>query len=76
MLPINKRKECSELSNRWYKENKADVVWWKDTDTVGEFIFSFDKKIEFNLFADYPYKLTEKQREIFYKENPHWTEFF
>lgn len=61
----------------WYKNEPTDVIWWKDTpDTVGEWIFSFDKKTEFNMFADYPYKLTEKQRAIFDKENPEWAEFF
>ena len=28
------------------------------------------------MFADYPYKLTQKQKEIFDKENPEWKEFF
>ena len=35
-------------------------------------LFSFDKKQVFNLFADYPHKLTAKQREVFDKENPEW----
>lgn len=61
----------------WYKNEETDTIWWKDTpDTVGEWIFSFDKKTEFNMFADYPKKLTAKQREIFDRENPHWAEFF
>jgi hypothetical protein len=33
------------------------------------FLFSFDKKIIFNFFAEYE-TLTEEQKEIFRKENP------
>lgn len=65
------------MLNNWYKENEKDQIWWKDTsDKVGEFIFSFDKEKEFNLFADYPHKLTPKEKEIFDKENSYWKEFF
>lgn len=60
----------------WYKENKSDAIWWKDTDSVGEWIFSFDKKTEFNLFSDYPHKLSPEQKAIFDRENPEWVEFF
>lgn len=65
------------MSNRWYKNNSKDKIWWKNTpDTYGIWIFSFDKKKEFNMFADYPNKLTPEQKEIFDKENPQWAEFF
>lgn len=37
---------------------------------------SFDKKTIFNIFADYPHKLTKEQKEIFDKENPYWADFF
>ncbi len=61
----------------FYKENKGDKIWWVDNvDTVGEFLFSFDKKRIFNMFADYPYKLTAEQKQIFDKENPFWKDFF
>lgn len=43
--------------------------------TLGEFLFSFDKKKIFNLFRDYPAKLTLHQKEIFDKENPDWADF-
>ena len=65
------------MKSSWYKNNDTDKIWWKDTpDTVGNFIFSFDKKAEYNLFRDYPFKLTKEQKEIFDKENPEWAEFF
>lgn len=28
----------------WYKNEAIDKIWWKDTDRIGEFIFSFDKQ--------------------------------
>lgn len=61
----------------FYKKNKNDKIWWIDNiDTIGEFLFSFDKKTIFNLFADYPHNLTAEQKEIFDKENPYWKDFF
>jgi len=64
-------------NNKFYKENKTDSIWWVDTfDKVGEFLFSFDKKKVYNLFADYPHNLTEQEKEIFDKENPYWADFF
>ena len=65
-------------SKIWFKENKNDKIWWLDNgdEVKGEFIFSFDKKTEFNLFADYPYKLTKEQKAVFDKENPDWADFF
>ncbi|MCQ2533546.1 MAG: hypothetical protein MJ172_03150 [Clostridia bacterium] len=62
---------------KWYKENDTDLIWWIDTsDQDGLMLFSFDKKTVFNMFKDYPYKLTVEQKKIFDKENPFWAEFF
>lgn len=65
-------------SDRWYKNEPTDKIWWLDNtdEKVGEWIFSFDKDHTFNMFADYPHKLTPEQKEIFDKENPYWKEFF
>jgi hypothetical protein len=60
----------------FYKRNRKDKIWWVDTETFGHFLFSFDKEQIFNLFRDYPYKLTPEQKEIFDKENPYWKNFF
>lgn len=59
-------------------ENEGDHVWWVEApiEKDGEFLFSFDRERVFNLFADYPYKLTPDQKEIFDRENPYWAEFF
>lgn len=63
-------------SNKFYKENKGDTIWWVKTTAKGEWLFSFDKKTVFNMFSDYPWKLTKEQKEIFDKENPYWANFF
>lgn len=64
-------------NENWYKNNASDKIWWKDTpDRIGLWLFSFDKKTVFNMFADYPYKLTPEQKKTFDEENPHWADFF
>ena len=66
-----------EQSNKFYKNSPDDQIWWVDNpDTVGEWLFSFDKEKVFNMFADYPHNLTAEQKVIFDKENPFWKEFF
>lgn len=64
-------------SDIWYKENTNDKIWWLDNsdEIEGVFIFSFDKKTKYNLFADRD-KLTPAQKKIFYDENPFWREYF
>ena len=66
------------LSDAWYKNEPTDKIWWLDNvgEKVGEWIFSFDRKTTFNMFADYPHKLTPGQKEIFDRENPYWADFF
>ena len=61
----------SENGHDFYKENPEDKIWLVETpDTIGEMLFSFDKKHIFNFFQDYPDKLTPEQIEIFKEENP------
>lgn len=48
----------------------------KMTLVIRVWIFSFDKTTEFNMFHDYPYKLTKEQKQIFDKEKPEWADFF
>lgn len=61
----------------FYKNDPSDKIYWTTpTDTVGEFLFTFDKKKIYNLFRDYPHALTKKELEIFNKENPYWVNFF
>lgn len=66
-----------DMPGSWSKKKKTDKVWWKHVPgRIGEWVFSFDKETEFNMFADYPYKLTQEQKNIFDKENPYWANFF
>lgn len=61
----------------FYKNDKNDKVWWTEkVDSYGEILFSFDKKKIYNLFTDYPEKLSQEELEIFNKENPYWVKFF
>lgn len=61
----------------FYKENETDSIWWvDDPETKGVWEFSFDRETVFNMFADYPAKLTPEQKEIFDRENPYWANFF
>lgn len=64
------------FSNFYKEDEKANVWWVEKLDTVGEFLFSFDRKKIYNLFADYPHNLTEEEVKVFDKENPYWAEFF
>ena len=57
----------------FYKKEKTDNVWWYDKfDTTGEMLFSFDRKKLYNLFRDYPKKLSVTEWIIFNKENDYW----
>lgn len=59
------------------KKNDTDRIWWvEDPKSIGEHLFSFDKKKVYNLFADYPHKLNKEEIETFNKENPFWADFF
>ena len=66
------------MKDKWYKNSPNDKIWWLDnaSESVGEWIFSFDKVHTFNMFADYPHKLTPEQKKIFDRENPYWADFF
>ena len=66
------------MKDKWYKNSPNDKMWWLDNanESVGEWIFSFDKVHTFNMFADYPHKLAPEQKKIFDRENPYWADFF
>ena len=63
-------------NRRFYKNKPTDTIWWAESEHVGEHLFTFDKKRIFNLFAEYPWKLSIKEKAIFDKENPEWAEYF
>ena len=62
--------------DRFYKKEDDNTIWWYDGESDGEFLFSFDKKKVYNLFADYPHNMTSEEVRIFDEENPYWAEFF
>ena len=54
----------------FYKETKNSKIWRVDElDTVGKFLFSFDKKKIYNFWTDYE-KLNADQKAMFDKEFP------
>ncbi len=64
-------------SSKFFKNNSDDKIWWVDNpEIIGEWLFSFDKQTVFNMFRDYPDKLTAEQKKIFDEENPYWADFF
>ena len=63
-------------NNRFYKNNETDTIWWVETDKIGVWEFSFDKRKIYNMFRDYPHELTKEQKRIFDEENPYWADFF
>lgn len=66
-----------EKKANFIKNNPNDLIWWIDNpERIGEWLFSFDKKKIFNMFADYPWKLTPEEKAIFDRENPYWADFF
>ena len=63
------------MKNEFYKVHPDDRIWWK-RGLLGEWLFSFDRQKVFNMFRDYPMRLTAEQIDIFDSENPRWADFF
>ena len=64
-------------SGDFYRNHPDDRVWWQETpEERGDFLFSFDREKIYNLFSDYPWKLTAEEKTIFDRENPFWVSFF
>lgn len=61
---------------KFYKANDGDLIWWVDTDSIGEWLFSFDQKKIYNMFRDYPHNMTDEEIRIFDRECPYWADFF
>ena len=65
------------VKKRFHKENPTNLIWWVDNfDQIGVWEFSFDRETIFNMFCDYPWKLSAEQKEIFDRENPYCHDFF
>lgn len=74
METLSNEERLSEVKS--WGRSEGDLIWWADTDGIGAYYFSFDKKKVFSMWADYPYALTPEQKAIFDKENPYWADFF
>ena len=59
--------------DRFFKLNDGDRVWWTVSgDRLGGQKFSFDKKKVYDLFKDYPEKLSVEEWLVFNAENEYW----
>lgn len=65
-----------EQLGRFEPQNEGDKVLWDTESGIGEMVFTIDGKHIYNLFADYPDKLTPEDLKIFNKENPFWVGYF
>ena len=64
------------MADKWIKRKANDRIWWLQNTGLGEFVFSFDKQKQYNLFRDYPKKLSHQEKMQFDNENPYWANFF
>lgn len=72
---LNEQTEQSEQFEE--SEQKEKKVKWLDTPGMrGTRLFTFDGETVYNLFSDYPSKLSKEEKEIFDAEEPYWAEFF
>ena len=60
------------------RRKKNSKIYWLDpcVKSYGEFLFTFDLKRVYNLFADYPHNLLPEEVKIFKKEETYWADFF
>ena len=68
---LQKDDRIGDVEYHFAKNNTDDIIWWlsdvsmDDDETailaMGPMYFSFDKDTVFNVFEDYPDKLTEEQ---------------
>ena len=66
-----------EQKDVFYNNDENNKIWWiENADLVGVWEFSFDKQTIFNMFAEYPWCLTQEQKNLFDQENPFWADFF
>ena len=71
------RKMRTDVYADGHRKDENSKVWWAYVEGYkGIHIFSFDRVRTFNLFRDYPYKLTEEEKRIFDECEPFWARFF
>lgn len=58
-------------------DNGGKRIWWaRSLKYIGRHYFTFDKQNFYNLFSDFPYKLTKEEIKIFIEDEPYWADFF
>lgn len=69
---------CEALSHYPRRpDDEGDRVEWVEVPGKrGEYIFTIDGRRFFNLFHDFPWALTDAERETFVKDQPYWADFF
>ena len=61
----------------WKQKSRGINVWWLvGTGQKWKIVFSFDRKKQYILYRDYPYKLTAEEKAIFDAEEPFWANYF
>ncbi len=66
---MKKNKLFNPKTDTLFKHKETDKTYWvSDGESYGKMVFTFDKKTFFNLFTDYPDKLTPEQKKIFDEE--------
>lgn len=70
---VDKLDDYKQFREKVFSQN---VYWVDNAKHKGEHLFTFDGEHIFNLFSDYPYKLTLREQYLFNKENPYWAKFF
>lgn len=56
----------------FYKNDTSEKIWYIQdlAGDIGPYYFSFNRKVVFNFWKDYPHFLTNRQIRIFKAENP------
>ena len=65
------RDSLKQIVNFYQNETTDKIFWVDNPETKAEFLFTFDKKKIYNLFADYPHNLIPQEKANFDKENPY-----
>ncbi len=58
------------------KPTAENFHWIRKPGQRGEMLFAFGDGTIYNLFEDYPYKLSAEEKRIFDELNPFWVNFF
>lgn len=85
---MEKKKKHADLGDpmkkkveyRFWKRSPGNKIWGVsemiDSDRMpGRMLISFDKKKFYNIYGDYPNKMTEEERKIFEEEYPDWVDW-